>query len=411
MIRLSRLTAASRTSIPIGHAGGLDGQTRAPAAVLSVKPNPGREMQQLLERVRSKLQEEAFPNEAAVSFGIVVPVLQALGWDPTEPEQVMPEFTTGKGRVDFALCSAPKRPAVFIEVKGVGRSLEGDRQLFEYAFHAGVPLCVLTDGREWNFYLPSGQGNYEDRRVYRLQLDERDPAAAEEALRRYLQRDRVRSGEAREAADSDYRDKAAKREAARCIPTAWSQLVEAPEDLLVELVSDQVESLSGFRPVESEVVSFLRGLVTSDGRSGAAPVPAQQQLSAAEASFGSPHDEVRRRPRARTPMVVQVFGERLDCRNGNRALVEVLQQITSRDPAKLPALAAAARGRNRNHIARDVAEIYPNRPDLAQAEEFADGWLVGLNIANREKVRLVRAACDVYGLRFGTDVVFDLPNS
>lgn len=368
-------------------------------------------MQQLLERVRSKLQENAFPNEAAVSFGIVVPVLQALGWDPTEPEQVMPEFTTGKGRVDFALCSAPKRPAVFIEVKGVGRSLEGDRQLFEYAFHAGVPLCVLTDGREWNFYLPSGQGNYEDRRVYRLQLDERDPAAAEAALRRYLQRDRVKSGEARDAADSDYRDKAAKREAARCIPTAWTQLVAAPEELLVEIVSDQVESLSGFRPIEAQVISFLRGLVTSDSQPTSARLATLETPARAPSSAPAPREAARRPERERNPVNVEVFGQQLDCRSGNRALVEVLRQISSRDPTKLPLLATAARGRNRNHIARSVGEIYPDRPDLAQAEEFADGWLVGLNIANREKVRLVRAACDVFGLRFGSDVIFDLPNS
>ena len=120
-----------------------------------------------------------------------------------------------------AMLHAP-RPSVFIEVKGVGRSLEGDKQLFEYAFHEGVPLCVLTDGREWSFYLPSGQGTYEDRRVYRLQIDDRAPEDSESSLQRYLSRDRVRSGAAFEAALQDYRDAAAKREAARVIPAAWS---------------------------------------------------------------------------------------------------------------------------------------------------------------------------------------------
>jgi predicted type IV restriction endonuclease len=202
----------------------------------------------LLSRIRSRLAQGAFPNEAAVSHGILVPLLQALDWDPAEPDQVMPEYSSGRGRVDFALCGSPARPSVFIEVKGVGRSLDGDRQLFEYAFHEGVPLCVLTDGREWSFYLPSGQGSYEDRRVYRLQLDDRSPEDSEATLQRYLGRERVRSGAALDAATQDYRDAAAKREAARVLPRAWSQLVQGPEDLLVELLSDQAEALGGFRP-------------------------------------------------------------------------------------------------------------------------------------------------------------------
>ena len=133
-------------------------------------------MLQLIERIRERLQQNAYVNEAAISHGVVTPLLSALGWDIADPGQMVPEFSIERGRVDFALFGLGHRPAVFIEVKQVGRAVEGDRQLFEYAFHQGVPLCVLTDGREWSFYLPSGQGSYEDRRVYRLQLDDRKSA-------------------------------------------------------------------------------------------------------------------------------------------------------------------------------------------------------------------------------------------
>ncbi|MEO7026089.1 MAG: hypothetical protein ABI056_00885, partial [Caulobacteraceae bacterium] len=147
-------------------------------------------MRQLLDRVRARLGSDAYANEAAVSHGVVMPIINALGWDSSDPEQVVPEFPLRGGRVDFALLGGGRRPAVFIEVKGVGRAVDGDRQLFEYAFHEGVPLCVLTDGRDWSFYLPSAQGSYEDRRVYRLQLDDRDPAECERVLQRYLAAER-----------------------------------------------------------------------------------------------------------------------------------------------------------------------------------------------------------------------------
>ncbi|MFN3288091.1 MAG: hypothetical protein ACK40H_06545 [Sphingomonadaceae bacterium] len=99
-------------------------------------------MEQLIARIRALLGSGGYPSEAQVSVSIVLPLLRALGWDDTDPLQVCPEHGSGRGRVDFALMAATGRPAVFIEVKGVGRSVEGqaDRQLFEYAFHEGVPL-------------------------------------------------------------------------------------------------------------------------------------------------------------------------------------------------------------------------------------------------------------------------------
>jgi len=367
-------------------------------------------MIQLLSRIRTRLSQGAFPNEAAVSHGILVPLLQALGWDPAEPEQVMPEYTSGRGRVDFALCATPGRPAVFIEVKGVGRSLDGDRQLFEYAFHEGVPLCVLTDEREWSFYLPSGQGSYEDRRVYRLQIDDRSPEDSQSTLQRYLGRERVRSGAAFEAAMQDYRDAAAKREAARVIPKAWSQLVEGPEDLLVELLSDQAEALGGFRPEANAVTSFLRGLASPGAAQHTAavrPTPIPRTAATAPVTLAA---EIAKLARTGRSVGYSVFGEDRQAKNAIEALVDVLSRLSLRYPDRIPDLAAAVQGNSRNHIARTVQEIYPERPDLARAVEFAPGWLVGLNIANREKVGIIRKACEVFGLRFGSDVIIELPN-
>jgi predicted type IV restriction endonuclease len=115
---------------------------------------------ELIERIRERLAQGAYFNEAAISHGIVTPILNALGWHSADPQQMVPEFPVPRGWVDLALIGRGRRPAVFIEVKGVGRAMDGDRQLFEYACHRGVPLCVLTDGGEWSFYVPGGKGSY-----------------------------------------------------------------------------------------------------------------------------------------------------------------------------------------------------------------------------------------------------------
>ena len=94
--------------------------------------------------ITARLRQGRYPNEHSVSQGIVLRLLQELGWDTYDISSVWPEYQTGEGRADFALCHPPSKPAVFIEVKQPGRAEESVRQALEYAFHTGVPFIVLT---------------------------------------------------------------------------------------------------------------------------------------------------------------------------------------------------------------------------------------------------------------------------
>lgn len=111
--------------------------------------------------IRDALRRKQFTSEALVSQGIVRRLLDALDWPQFDPQIAIPEYPVPGGRVDFALCHPASKPMVFIEVKQVGQSDGAERQLFEYAFHAGVPIAVLTDGQKWQFFHPIGRGNYE----------------------------------------------------------------------------------------------------------------------------------------------------------------------------------------------------------------------------------------------------------
>jgi hypothetical protein len=296
----------------------------------------------------------------------------------------------------------------------VGRAVDGDRQLFEYAFHEGVPLCVLTDGREWSFYLPSGQGSYEDRRVYRLQLDDREPVESESVLQRYLGRERVRSGTAFEDAQRDYRDAAGRREAATALPRAWSDLLAEREELLLELVADKAEGICGFRPMPADVLGYLAGLAA--GQSTTPPVRPSRvvgvsPLGIAPRPIEPPTLVAGVAPITTKAITYKLFGREHVVASANIALMQILEALAATDPAKIPELAARVQGRSRNHIARSPEEIYPSRPDLARAAEFHPGWLVGLNIANREKMGIIRSACLIYGLTLPGDLEISLPNA
>ena len=214
-----------------------------------------------IEGVKADLRQGKFISEASVSQGIFLPILQELGWNVFDTSLVTPEYSVENRRVDYALCRSSRNPIVFVEVKKVGNLSEAaDRQLFEYAFHAGVQMAILTDGQEWSFYLPGEQGRYDERRVYKLDMLERDTDEVAERLNRYLSYERVCSGKALQAAKSDYQNVAQGREIEKTFPKAWNALLEESDSLLLEMLAEKVADLCGYKPEPSACEKFLESI-------------------------------------------------------------------------------------------------------------------------------------------------------
>jgi hypothetical protein len=373
-------------------------------------------MDNLIDRIRTGLCSGLYPNERAVSTSIVIPILRALGWDDSDPAQVMPEYTNPRGRVDYALSPSRNSPAVFVEVKRVGQSADADRQLFEYAFHEGAQIAVLTDGRLWNFYLPGQHGSYEDRRVYQLDIVERATPEIVMRFKRYLDRSRVAAGAALNDAQSDYHASASRRVAEMTLPKAWAQLLSEPDGLLLDLLREQTESLCGHKPSDNALEDFLRSQQRDSGeavsilRSGRSrpsfiPAPAvttAPSLSSIPASIGSTLTSGKNAWRVADRSGVE--------RNGVDTMVAVLTALFELYPDRQERMAAAVRTRGRNNIARTIDEIYPNQPEIARRSNrpLPDGWYVGTNESSVTKARIVTQATHGAGLVMGTDVEFEV---
>jgi hypothetical protein len=359
----------------------------------------------ILSEIITRLRQSRFPNEQAISQGIVLRVLQELGWDTWDTTVVWPEYQTGQGRADFALCHPPSKPALFIEVKQPGKAEDAVRQALEYAFHTGVPFTVLTDGRTWSFYLPAEQGTYEDRRVYKLDLFERPAAEVAETLSRYLSYAQVASGEALETARKEYRSLNRRSQARAAIPEAWRELVEKGDELLVEMVASAVESKAGVRPEDDDVAEFLATLnkpvIVEAARSNVSQPPALgAQYPAPQRAAG----ESSRRGR------LILRDKAYPYNNAKDAMVIVLRELAKTDPSFLERCSQHpdAQGRKRRYIARTPVELYPDREDLREMREpLPDGWLVATNLNNVLKKTIIRLAAQVAGLTFGKDVVVD----
>jgi len=198
-----------------------------------------------IEEICRGLEGGQYNSEATVSEGIVLRLLDALDWPRFHTHIIIPEYSLGGRRVDYALCHPPSKPLVFIEVKQVGNIEFAEKQLFEYAFHEGVPIAILTDGREWQFFHPSGQGNYNERKVHELNLVDGDTGENAERFHRYLNYNAVRTGEAVRVIAEDYRKVLQQRQAEARLPDAWAKLIAESDELLVEIVADKVNICVG----------------------------------------------------------------------------------------------------------------------------------------------------------------------
>ena len=196
-------------------------------------------------------------DESATKQGVVLRLLSIAGWDTFDISQVVPEYTVGNRRVDYAL--RPGTPnAVFIEVKRPGENLERhQQQLLEYCFQEGVNLAVLTNGRTWWLYLPLQAGSWDQRRFLTIDLEVQEPDIVERRFLAYLSPEMVGSGQAVRDAEALVESQQRAEIIGKTIVAAWNQIVQTPDELLVELISETTERICGFKPEPELVQQFL----------------------------------------------------------------------------------------------------------------------------------------------------------
>lgn len=358
-----------------------------------------------IEEIRNGIKSGRFVSEAAVSQGIVLRILHALSWPAYDTQIVCPEYSLQGRRVDYALCHPPGKPIAFVEVKQIGQSEGAERQLFEYAFHVGVPLAILTDGQEWNFFLPGEQGDYGERRVYKLDIVERDISECVARLTRYLQYDAIMCGDAIEAAREDYRNVSRDRLIKSTLPKAWTRLIEEEDELLLELMADRVEVLCGYKPAPDTVARFLKESVTSKPLTQAKP-----QQPTHPPTFVSVHT-----PKSAAGNSIQrpssigfvLDGRHYPARSAREVLEGVFEALAKRDGNILERFASLPKhGRTRRYLARNADELYPSRPDLVRdfSHQLTSGWWLSTNHSRATILRIIEMACDVAQLKYGKDL-------
>ncbi|MCH8488102.1 MAG: type I restriction enzyme HsdR N-terminal domain-containing protein [Candidatus Cyclonatronum sp.] len=348
-----------------------------------------------IKNVQIGLRQGSYTSEASVSQGIILPVLNQLGWPVFDTSVVVPEFSVANRRVDFALCHPRNKPAVFIEVKNVGLSVGADRQLFEYAFHLGVPMAILSDGQEWSFYLPGEQGRYDERRVYKIDLLERSLDEIESRLNRYLNYQKVVTGDALKSARSDYQNVSKFRVIATNLPKAWESILLEQDSLLLELLAGKVEDLCGYKPDLDLCSQFLEKLV------GAGQVMKPGTKSPEKETIKVSADEDKYTTTRRTQNSERInfrFKDKdIVVKSAREAMTKLFELLASEDANFPERFASRKHGRKRRYLAKNKSELYPGRADLAEENsvEVVPGWWLGTNYSRRNIQEIIDLALEV----------------
>lgn len=118
------------------------------------------ELQNRLTELAQRASEhrEVLLTEEAAKTALVMPFIQALGYDVFNPAEVVPEFTADVGikrgeKVDYAICDGGKI-RILIECKPSSAPLNPSHaaQLYRYFSVTDARLAILTNGVVYQFY-------------------------------------------------------------------------------------------------------------------------------------------------------------------------------------------------------------------------------------------------------------------
>jgi predicted type IV restriction endonuclease len=347
-------------------------------------------MRELIQQIKINLEHNRYPNETAVSMGIVIRVLQSLDWPTGNMKIVYPEFPLESRKVDFGLC--PKGddiPKIIIEVKRVGNLEAADQQLFEYAFLAGAGVAVLTDGKEWHFYFPVTTGSFNDKRFYKLDLMEQELEEIVKKFERYLSYDNVHSDRFLEFAQQDLKKAKQAIEAKETIPEAFKKLIESDDEQLIQIIAEKVADQCGFSPDNKLITDFLNTLINKDLN----PPPAiPKKIKRTNSNTNE---------KTQGLFYFRLGNHETNGKNATDLFLNAMTIISQHFESAISKYHSELQPYNRKVISRQKDELFPNRPDMiAQySKKLETGYWVDKNNSTKTKRNILNSFIKIIGNR------------
>jgi len=194
-------------------------------------------------------------NEANTKAALIEPVLEALGWNLRDFEQVDREYRVFDGTLlDYALkVEGEKR--LFVEAKALNESLDNPQfisQTVNYANNEGVQWCVLTNGLVWRVYKATEPVDMPRKLLFEESLSDSEPPDSARSLQR-LSRQSVEGGDLDRLGEQVFTDTR--------VRAALAELASDPPRELLKAISET----TGRPPVGEEAVRASLIRILGDG--------------------------------------------------------------------------------------------------------------------------------------------------
>jgi len=134
---------------------------------------------QTIDMIRQKLPSlrRRVLKETPTRTIVIDPLLEALGWDVRDPDEVELEYPTVDGKsVDYAL-KLNRKAVLLVEAKALDAALDDVKaitQVVGYAANAGIVWCVLTNGVRWRVYRSVEKCSAPDKLMFEVSLDPKE---------------------------------------------------------------------------------------------------------------------------------------------------------------------------------------------------------------------------------------------
>ncbi|HAM81383.1 MAG TPA: endonuclease [Ornithinibacillus sp.] len=115
--------------------------------------------------------KENIQTEEATKTALIMPLIQILGYDVFNPEELVPEYVADVGikkgeKIDYAILKG-NEPVILIEAKSVKEELlKHDSQLFRYFGTTKAKFAILTNGIEYKFFTDLEEQNRMDQKPF-----------------------------------------------------------------------------------------------------------------------------------------------------------------------------------------------------------------------------------------------------
>lgn len=190
--------------------------------------------------------------------GIVLPLLQHLGWDTGDPDVAVPDYGTAVGTVDLTLCHPPGDPRILIKLGALPESAAvPNNHPFDDCSIPALQLAVSDDGRDWRLHFPAGRGSIRNRRFARFDIVEGAKEHIALTLDTYLSFHAAKSGEAFREAARRYGRKRFPAEAYG----AWRRAVTGRE--VVRRFLREAEEIIGVTADRKQALGYVRAQLSS----------------------------------------------------------------------------------------------------------------------------------------------------